>query len=195
MPFTDAARNFMLDALRGTGGITHVGAFDADPSKSGTAAATDLISIAAHGYAAGDLVVFTTLTGGTGLVLGKPYFVIAANLAAGAFSVSSVPGGSPTDITVAYTAVTAVGLVELSGGAPAYARKAIAFNAAAAGSIDDSTNGATLDIPAGAAVDFLGLFSALTAGTAFVVQPVTQETFTGQGTYTVSDADLDLLAA
>jgi len=52
---------------------------------------------------------------------------------------------------------------ELTGGAPAYARQAVAWGAAAAGSV--SISGAeTFDIPAGATVAFVGSWSAVTAG-------------------------------
>ena len=52
------------------------------------------------------------------------------------------------------------GANEISGGSPAYARKAIAWNSAASGSMDDSTNGVELDVPAGTTVSYVGLWSA-----------------------------------
>ena len=85
------------------------------------------------------------------------------------------------------------GLNELSGGSPAYARKAITWNAASAGSIDDS-NVPVFDVPAGATVLYVGFWSALSAGTFYGAALVTQENFGGQGTYTLTDADLDLNA-
>ena len=97
--------------------------------------------------------------------------------------------------TTNVTALTITKLVEISGGSPAYARKAIAYNTAAKGTMDDSTNGAVFDVPAGAAVDYVGYFSASTAGTLLAVNKVTQEVFGAQGTYTLTDSDLDLLAA
>lgn len=80
---------------------------------------------------------------------------------------------------------------EVTGGSPAYARKAIAWNAASGGAIDDSTNGAVFDIPAGTTVAWISGWN--TAGTTrYFKKAVTNETFAGQGTYTVTDADLDL---
>ena len=80
---------------------------------------------------------------------------------------------------------------ELTGGSPAYARQAIAWNAAAAGSMDDSTNGVVFDVPAGVTVSWISLWN--TAGTVrYLKKDVTDEAFGAQGTYTVTDADLDL---
>ncbi len=84
------------------------------------------------------------------------------------------------------------GANEVSGGSPAYARKAIAFNAAASGTMDDSTNGITFDVPAGTTVTHVGYWSAVTGGTFLAKSAQTPETFAGQGTYTVTDADLTL---
>lgn len=197
MPYTTAGRNNMLDCgLRNvtpTISVTHAGLFTKGANKTGTAAAsTDLISITSHGYSAGDLVVVSGLTGGAGLTAGWPYFVIAAGLTSGAFAVSETSGGSAVDITSDASGLTANKLTELSGGSPAYARKAIAFNAAALALIDDSTNGAVFDVPAAAVVDYVSMHTALTSGTLMFVGAVTQETFGAQGTYTLSDAKLDL---
>lgn len=194
MPYTTLGKNLMLDALRVA--ITHVSALEADPADSITSvASTDIFTATAHGYAAGDLVVFTALTGGTGLKLNYPYFVIATNLAANTFMISETPGGATVDHTTNVTAGSSVRLVELTGGSPAYARKAIAFAAAAGGVIDDSTNGAIIDVPATRKVSWLGYHSAVTAGTIHAVDSVTEETFAAQGTYTVTDAKLDLTLA
>jgi hypothetical protein len=80
---------------------------------------------------------------------------------------------------------------EVSGGSPAYARKAIAWNAASAGAMDDSTNGAVFDVPAATTVTWISGWN--TAGTVrYFKKQVTSEAFGAQGTYTVTDADLDL---
>lgn len=80
---------------------------------------------------------------------------------------------------------------ELTGGSPAYARKAIAWSAASGGSMDDSTNGAVFDVPAGSTVAWISGWNS--AGTVrYFKKQVTSETFAAQGTYTVTDADLDL---
>ena len=80
---------------------------------------------------------------------------------------------------------------EVTGGSPAYARKAIAWSAAAAGSMDDSTNGAVFDVPASTTVSWISGWN--TAGTTrYFKKDVPDEAFGAQGTYTVTDADLDL---
>lgn len=81
---------------------------------------------------------------------------------------------------------------EVSGGSPAYARKAIAWNAAAAGAATQNGN-VVLDIPAGTTVSWLSLWN--TAGTVrYLKKDVTNEVFGAQGTYTVlaSGSSLDL---
>jgi hypothetical protein len=81
---------------------------------------------------------------------------------------------------------------EITGGSPAYARKTIAWNAAATGNIN--LNGtAVFDIPPAATVSWVGFWNS--AGTAFYGSAnVTDEVFAAQGTYTLTDADLDLNA-
>jgi N4-gp56 family major capsid protein len=70
-----------------------------------SAAADDIIdTTAAHGFVAGDRVVFTALTGGAGLSTNREYFVIAANLAATTFQVSTTLGGSAVNFTTDITA-------------------------------------------------------------------------------------------
>lgn len=83
------------------------------------------------------------------------------------------------------------GANEVAGGSPAYARKTIAFNAASGGSMDDSSTPLVFDIPAGTTVTHAGYWD---GATFMVSDPVTNEAFTGQGTYTLTDVDLDLNA-
>ncbi len=72
-----------------------------------SAAADDIIDTAApHGAVAGDQVVFTALTGGTGLSTNTPYFVIAANLGSTTLQVSATPGGAAVNFTTDITAGT-----------------------------------------------------------------------------------------
>lgn len=84
------------------------------------------------------------------------------------------------------------GASEVSGGSPAYARKAITFAAAASGLIDDSTNGVTFDVPASTTVAYVGYWSAITSGTWLGSSAVTSEAFAGQGQYVLTDAKLSL---
>jgi len=85
------------------------------------------------------------------------------------------------------------GTNEISGGSPAYARKAITWNAATGGSMDDS-NTPVFDVPASTTVAFVGFWSAVSGGTFYGSADVTNEVFTAQGTYTLTDADFDLNA-
>ena len=123
-----AVRGFDLDAVEnrtifdswlGVQAVTDEGYFDANgvwtPADlvvgdavtlaNPSAAADDIVdTTAAHGYAAGDPVVFTALTGGAGLSVGRVYYVIAANLGATTFQVSATPGGAAVNFTTDITA-------------------------------------------------------------------------------------------
>lgn len=194
MPYTSAAKDLMLNALKGTNPttpITHVGAYDAATALTSVTGitSTDTFTKTAHGMSNGTPVLLSGLTGGTGLVAGRIYFVIG--VATNTFQLALTSGGSAIDLGTDVSAATVTPYVEISGGS--YARVAIAFSTAAGGTMDDSTNGAAINIPAGATVDAIGFFSASTAGTLLVLEVVTPEAFAGAGTYTVTDADLDLL--
>ena len=115
----------IFDAWLGTAAVTDEGYFDANgvwtPSEDElgdpvtiqtSAAADDIIDATAHGFAAGDKVVFTALTGGTGLTVGQVYHVIAANLTADDFQVSATAGGTAVNFTADITA----GTVRSAGG-------------------------------------------------------------------------------
>lgn len=196
MPYSTAAKNLMLAALKGTNPttpITHVGAQTkgADVTSGVTAtASTDKINKTAHGLSNGQVVTFSGLTGGAGLVAGRLYFVI--NVTTNDFQVSTVLGGTVTDITTDASVVTYNVWTEMSGGS--YARQAIAYNTPGEGTMDDSTNGAAIAIPAGGNVDGVSYHSASTAGTLLGLDPKTREAFAGAGNYNVSDSDLDLNA-
>lgn len=82
------------------------------------------------------------------------------------------------------------GANEVTGGSPAYIRKAHTWNAAASGAMDNS-NAPVFDVPA-CTVAYVGFWSAEAAGTFYGSADVTDEVFAGQGTYTLTDADIDL---
>jgi len=66
-------------------------------------AATDLItSASAHGFAVGDSLQFTTLNGGTGLVVSTRYFVVAVPSTT-TFQLGATRGGAVIDFTSAIT--------------------------------------------------------------------------------------------
>jgi hypothetical protein len=81
------------------------------------------------------------------------------------------------------------GANEVSGGSPAYARKATTWNASSGGSKTAATL-PTFDVPAGTTVAYVGYWSAVTGGTFRGSALVTSETYAGQGTYTPTSVTL-----
>ena len=80
----------------------------------------------------------------------------------------------------------AAGETEVSGGSPAYARKAITWGSASGGALATGAQ-IVFDVPAGTTVRAIGICSALTGGTQYAVdEPATVETWAGQGTCTVA---------
>lgn len=80
------------------------------------------------------------------------------------------------------------GTSEVSGGSPAYARKAITWNAPASGAMDGDA--VTFDVPGSTTITYAGLWDASTAGN-FLASKIlgAPETFAVQGTYQVTDID------
>jgi len=194
MSYSTLGKHEMLKALKGTNPttpITHVGLYNENPALTGVTgvAATDIFTKVGHGLSNGDLVVLRTLVGGVGLREEYPYFVVG--VAGNTFQLSETPGGSAYNFTTDVSSVNVVKLVELAGGSPAYARKTIALSDPVEGSMDNSDQ-PVLDCPAGAVVNYVGFFSAITAGVLLGLDDVTQETFGAQGIYTLTDTDLDL---
>ena len=87
----------------------------------------------------------------------------------------------------------ATGVNELTGGAPAYARKAITWAAAGSGS-RASSNTQAFDVPASSTVAFVGYWSLATGGVFYGSRAVTSEAFVGQGTYTVASGITESVA-
>lgn len=76
------------------------------------------------------------------------------------------------------------GASEVTGGAPAYARKSATWTA---GTVDGVvTVTVTFDVPASTTVTHVGLWTAVTAGTFLDKATVTSQTFSSQGTYQVT---------
>jgi hypothetical protein len=80
---------------------------------------------------------------------------------------------------------------EVTGGTPAYARKSITWSAASAGVLSAS-NAPVFDIPTTTTIRRVGFWSADTGGTYYGDGEITDETYSGQGTYTLSDADISI---
>lgn len=189
MPYTMLARNQMLTHLDTL--VSHLGLLDADPGLTGLTSDGTTFTKTAHGYANGNLIVLSALTGGSALVVGRPYFVITS--AANTFQVAHVPAGTAVAHGSNVTAGTSTRLVELSGGT--YARVAITYAAPADGVMDDSTNGVDINVPAGATVDYVGYYSALTAGDLHAITAQTPEgPYGSAGIYRVTDSKLNLNA-
>jgi hypothetical protein len=73
---------------------------------------------------------------------------------------------------------------EPSGGAPAYARKALSWNAGTSDGVVTAT--AVFDVPSGATIVGAGVHTAATAGTYLDGTTVTSQAFSSQGTYTAT---------
>lgn len=84
----------------------------------------------------------------------------------------------------------AAGDNELSGGSPAYARKALTWGGASSG-VRSTTGPVAFDVPSGASIVEVGYWSDPTGGTFYGSRAVTQEDFAGQGTYTIAAGDID----
>lgn len=101
-----------------------------------------------------------------------PFVAAAKNIMLDALTVTSAslhsddPGGAGT-------------ANELAGGSPAYARKAVTFNAASAGARALSAN-VEFDAPAGSTVAYVGYWDSTTFRGS---RSVTSEAFAGQGIY------------
>ena len=94
------------------------------------------------------------------------------------------------------TLITHIGLVnnvgtELSGGSPAYARLAVTWNNDGDGVMRPSAN-LEFNAPASSNVAGWRGFSALTVGTNYGGQALTQENFANQGTYTLLAASTSI---
>jgi hypothetical protein len=77
-------------------------------------------------------------------------------------------------------------------GSPPYARKAITWGTASAGSMSDTGADPVFDVPTGTTITHLGFSSAVTAGTAYGEADITDEAFGAQGTYTVTSITLSI---
>jgi hypothetical protein len=94
--------------------------------------------------------------------------------------------------TAADTEITHIGLfddlgVELTGGSPAYARQAVTWTAPSNGLIRPTAD-LVFDVPAGAVVAEWRGFDAATSGTDYGGELLPNESYTGQGTYTLEAA-------
>ena len=82
------------------------------------------------------------------------------------------------------------GANELSGGTPAYARKAVTFNAAASGQKTIQETNTTFDIPAGATVSYLGIWNGTTFLGSYKLQ--TELPYQTQGVYVLGSLTIPM---
>jgi len=83
---------------------------------------------------------------------------------------------------------------EVTGGSPAYARKAVTWDAAGtggAGKIQLNGTLPTFDVPA-CTVKSVAFYDAATAGTQYAMYNVTDETFAAQGVYLITSGSITL---
>ncbi|HXI15511.1 MAG TPA: hypothetical protein VNM48_03995 [Chloroflexota bacterium] len=92
----------------------------------------------------------------------------AKNLMLEALDEASITGADFASLHTAYPGTTGTG--EVTGGAPAYARKGIVWAAAAAGS-KALTGTAVFDVPTGTSVGWVGFWDAVTVGTFLFATP------------------------
>ena len=93
-------------------------------------------------------------------------------------------GNAATHAALYSTVPGATAGTELTGGSPAYGRKAAGWGAAANGVI--STGALVFDVASGSTVAGFGLHTALTAGTYLDGAGLTSQPFSSQGTYTLT---------
>lgn len=201
MPYTGDTENAMLTAIVKKEAPTgwqpsFVGIASGGAPVSFTAATT-VLTKAAHGFASKDLVELRAATvGASALVVGRLYYV--KEVSAEKLELFDIYALTGTAITVeGASAVELVKIIEATGGAPAYARVASAWNAAAE-RLSKSSAEYEINAASGQAVEYVLYFTGGTAGTAGQVvaaAKVTKETFGAQGIYKVKEGTLDLKAA
>ncbi len=87
-------------------------ATDLSVTLANPSSATDDIidTVSAHGFAVGNRVQFTALTGGAGLSVGTVYYVVGTSLGSTTFRVATTQNGTPINFTTNITAGTVVRL-------------------------------------------------------------------------------------
>lgn len=100
-----------------------------------------------------------------------PYSTAGKNLMLNALR-GTAPGAPITHVSLHSALPSDIGSDEITGGSPAYARKAVTFDAASAGAIVKDATDPVFDVPAAATVVAVGFWSALTVGTFLGWAPV-----------------------
>lgn len=93
-------------------------------------------------------------------------------------------GAAATHAALYTTVPAGTAGTEVTGGAPAYARKVLAWGAPTNGVI--TATAVVFDVPSGTTIAGAGVHSAITAGTYLDGAAVTSQAFASQGTYTLT---------
>jgi hypothetical protein len=104
---------------------------------------------------------------------------------------SMLDSGPPDNLSLHTASPGSTGTNEVTGGSPAYARKAPAWAASSAGSKALAATFPVFDVPASTTVTHVGFWK---AGVYQGYVDVTDEVFASQGTYTITAGSIDLNA-
>jgi hypothetical protein len=107
-------------------------------------------------------------------------------------STAGSPAWPPSHMSLHTGDPSTTGANEVSGGSPAYARQPISWAAASGGS-KSITGTEVFDVPAGSTIRYLGLFSAITAGTFFGYIPAQGAAVGARKQFSVPDTTADTL--
>jgi hypothetical protein len=195
MPYMGEGRNFMLDKLAEK--VKALGLLEGK-AISGTwsgAAGGVLTCTASHGLADKDIVVFAGLTGGAGLVNGRPYRVKVKSVTeVELFFVEALT--EKVEWTSSASAGTGTKLVEVSETRAEYggAGKSLASEGGAAvNGVVKSTTTHTIAVTAPCSYEYVGFWSATSAGTLYAIAAVTKETISASSaSVEIKESQLEL---
>jgi hypothetical protein len=192
-PATGECKNIGLNAMwhttaRWVGAMTASAAVAVEGSAIG-----HKVKKTAHGLKNGEVIYFSVVSGGAGVVALRPYYVIEE--AANEFGISLTEGGSAVSWTTELKSASEyIKLTEMSGGG--YKRIETKFEAAAEGKTEDTTEH-SIKIPAGKTINAEGYNEAESGAGAnkhwlgFSVL-TTAETYGSEGTYVVKSSESDM---
>ena len=187
MPYTGLLKNDMLEKAKEL--VTWIGAYIRETPKPCTSESSTKISLSKHGFKNNEVVLFIALTGGQGLVSGRPYFI--REEAENSFALSQTSGGPLESWTTEITEAEIARVKEVSSGT--YARVATSWGTVEKGAVEDTTTH-ELNIPASTTVQYVSGHSASTGGNLLVLEEIAAETYTSAGVLKIIGNRYDLLA-
>jgi hypothetical protein len=192
MPVTGEQKNIGLNAMWHTTN-RWVGAMTASAATAVEASAVGKQIKKTQSLKNGNVLYFSVLSGGAGLVALRPYYVIGEN--ASHFELALTEGGTAVEFTTELKVASEyIVLTEMSGGS--YARIETAFGVASEGKTEDTTEH-SIKIPAGKTINAEGYNEAVSGvGTSkkwlgFSIL-TTPESYGSEGTYTVKSSESDM---